>query len=89
MMETYACESSVNFDESQMSKLFTTIQTHDAFMACVNKAKNVHFCNNLEEAFCFLFSYDYLFLTHKCMCQHLNNCEINEEDIAKLLDSIA
>ena len=34
-------------------------------------------------------SYDYLFLTHKCMCQHLNNCEINEEDIAKLLDSIA
>ena len=50
--------------------------------------KEQYLCLNEDDAFVYLFSYDYFFLTHKCICDFLNEGEISKENLDNLERSI-
>jgi len=50
----------------------------EKFLECVKMAKDKHLCEDLESGFITLFSYDYFFLTHKCICDFLLNGSVSE-----------
>jgi hypothetical protein len=43
---------------------------------------------NEEFGLCMLFSYDLMYLTHKCICSYLENGYISENDLDNLKKSI-
>jgi len=65
-------------------ELYSQFNVHPSFAECIEKAKNKHLCEDLEYGFIALFSYDYFFLTHKCICEQLNNGNIKAESIDNL-----
>jgi hypothetical protein len=65
-------------------ELYSQFNVHPSFAECIEKAKNKHLCEDLEYGFIALFSYEYFFLTHKCICEKLNNGNIAEGSIANL-----
>jgi hypothetical protein len=77
-------EAEIEFNTTLMHELYNQFKTHPTFAECIEKAKNKHFCQDLEAAFITLFSYDYFFLTHKCICEHLKDANITTESIENL-----
>ena len=65
-------------------ELYSQINVHPSFAECIEKANNKHLCEDLEFGFIALFSYDYFFLTHKCICEYLTNGNIAEKSIENL-----
>ena len=77
-------EREIEFNTTLMNELYNQFKDHVSFSECMEKAKNKHFCEDLESGFITLFSYDYFFLTHKCICEYLKNEEITTESIENL-----
>ena len=63
----------------QLQTMFQDIKTNDHFLQCIEKMKETHGCADVEEAFILLFSYDYFFLTHKCLCDFVERQDVNQE----------
>jgi len=79
----------VNISCQEIDKIFAHIQQVNnesikEFIKCVENVKEKCFCSTLEEAFMFMFSYTYFFLTHKCICNILENGEIQHENLNQL-----
>jgi len=81
-------KNSIHFDREQMSSIFKNVELHNEFMGCIKKMKELHLCTSMEKAFLLLFSYDYLFLTHRCICQLLQYDKIENILIEELLCAI-
>ena len=77
--EKHECEI---FDE--MKKIFDEISKNDQFMECVNNACSPHFSKDSFMGFTMLFSYDFLHLTHPCICEFLETGKITDDKL-KLL----
>ena len=77
-------EAEIEFNTTLMHELYNQFKIHPSFAECIEKAKNKHLCEDLEAAFVTLFSYDYFFLTHKCICEYLKDNNIVEESINNL-----
>lgn len=81
-------QNKIHFNETQMKFIYDKMKSCEGFMLCVEKIKQVNLCITLEQAFCFLFSYDYLFLTHKCICEFLTSGKICDVQANTLLCAI-
>jgi hypothetical protein len=77
-------ESEIEFNTELMHQLYNEFKIHPIFLECIEKSKNKHLCQDLEAAFITLFSYDYFFLTHKCICEHLTSGNISDKNIDNL-----
>jgi len=78
----------VEFEAKKVIGIYDKIKIDSAFMECVEKAKKVHSYEDSETGFISLFSYDYLFLTHKCICDFLTNEKIEDINIINLKNAI-
>ena len=47
----------------------------------MEKASTIIFSNDIKNGLCILYSYDYMYLTHKCVSQYLDTGNISEENI--------
>jgi len=56
----------------------------EEFTNVIKKMKVKHFCKNDETAFIILFSYDYFFATHRCLCDFFEKGKFMEENIELL-----
>lgn len=76
--------SNIEFNEAQILEIYNQLKNHADFLSCIEKAKNKHLCEDLEAGFVFLLSYDYFFLTHKCLCEYLTSGNISDANIDTL-----
>ena len=79
------------FDEKKISiiisDLYENINGEKFVESCITKISNNFFCNSdLELGFLILFSFDYLYLVHPCICEYIETGKISEtnESLIKL-----
>jgi hypothetical protein len=77
-------EAEIEFNTILMHDLYNQFKLYPIFAECIEKAKNKHLCEDLEAGFVILFSYDYFFLTHKCICEYLTTENIAQASIENL-----
>jgi hypothetical protein len=79
-------EFDYNLINSEMKKLFeiSEVKSNTTFQECIKKAANMFLSEDLELGFMVLFSYDYLFATHLCICDVLKNGSIEEKHLELL-----
>ena len=79
----------VRFDIDIIKELYNKIKASGSkFMECIEKATNKLLSNDSISGFILLFSYDYFFLTHKCLCDFLNGDIIDAIDTIDTIDTI-
>ena len=66
-------EETVNRELETLYKLFLM---NERFKECMKKMANLYISEDLYTGFMLLFSYDYFFLTHICICEYLKTNEI-------------
>ena len=82
-------EAEIELNTELIRELYNQFNIHTSFAECIEKAKNKHACEDLETGFVVLFSYDYFFLTHKCICEYLTTENIscaNVDNLKRALD---
>ena len=77
----------VEFDETQITQTLDTIygkiKHDDAFIKILNNINlaNKYSSDDLELVFVIMYSYDYMYLVHPCVCDLLNSGKISPENI--------
>jgi hypothetical protein len=71
-----------------LSELYVKIKNNDFLIKCMTKTSSTLFCQNIEFGLCLLYSYDFMYLTHKCVSEYLDKGIISEENKKLLNDSI-
>ena len=75
------------FDEhtinTNISKIYKKVNVNDSFMKCILLIGQQHGLSN-DMSFLILFSFDYLYLTHKCIVELLNTGHILPNSISQL-----
>jgi hypothetical protein len=66
---------------TEINRLFKIVKDHSNFVECMKKAAGMFLSEDLEVGLMALFSYDYLFATHLCICDILVNNKIQEKNI--------
>ena len=74
--------------ENNIENLFTLIKKNKILISCCTHLANKVFSSDLVYGFIFLFSFEYLYLTHKCMCELIQNNEISEESLQLLKQEV-
>ena len=76
-------EFDYNVINAEMKKIYETdgVKTNVRLQECIKKAANMFLTEDLELGFMVLFSYDYLFVTHLCICDVLENGSIQEKHL--------
>lgn len=64
--------------------LYKKINTCEGLMECMRLAAARLISEDKEIGLCLLYSYDYMYLTHKCVRSFLENGEIIESDLKNL-----
>jgi hypothetical protein len=68
------------FDESlinkEINKLYLVLKGNERFKKCMKKVANYYISEDLSVGLMLLFSYDYFFLTHECICEYLKTKEM-------------
>jgi hypothetical protein len=70
--------------EELYDKLRDCIKLRD----CMRKLAATIISENEELGLCLLFSYDFLFITHKCICEYLETGKIHDDNITILNNKI-
>ena len=70
------------FEEKIITNMISTLYKKingEAFLeGCVKKISNNFFSNDVELCFTILFSFDYLYLVHPCICEFIETGKISE-----------
>jgi hypothetical protein len=74
----------IEFNDEKILEIYNQLKNHTGFLSCIEKAQNKHLCKDLEAGFVVLLSYDYFFLTHKCICEYLTNEYVSDANINNL-----
>jgi len=61
-----------------ISTLYKKINGEAFLEGCVKKISNNFFSNDVELCFTILFSFDYLYLVHPCICEFIETGKIIE-----------
>ena len=68
------------FDEvtinKEIDKLYLVFKGNERFKKCMKKVANSYMSEDLSVGLMLLFSYDYFFLTHECICEHFKKKEM-------------
>lgn len=67
--------------DNLISELYEKIKDCSILKEIMKKASLIIFSNNLEEGLCILYSYDYMYITHKCVSEYLDTGNISQENI--------
>lgn len=73
---------------SEMFLLFDKMINHKKFLECINGSCSVFSSEDKFIGFAILMSYDFLHLTHPCICEFLENESISDDKINALFDVI-
>jgi len=80
------------YDENELNKiifeLYDKLKNCDELQRCIKKIAEKILYANSNLGFVLLFSYDYMYLTHICISEFIENGKISEENIKKLEDAI-
>jgi hypothetical protein len=71
--EVESTGDNVCFNSEKLLQLYDLVKVDVGFMECIEKSREKHCCEDLESGFVTLFSYDYFFLTHRCICDIIND----------------
>jgi hypothetical protein len=82
--EVESSGDNICFNNEKLFGLYDIVKIDVEFMECIEKSKEKHACEDLETGFVTLFSYDYFFLTHKCICDIMNCGKVEEGNINQL-----
>ena len=65
----------------EMKNIYETlcVKSNSRLQECMKKTASIFLSEDLELGFMALFSYDYLFATHLCICDFLENGSIQEK----------
>jgi hypothetical protein len=76
-------------------QIYSLIKDYEPFRECIEQVNNkygIYFLQNAtmddSETFIFFFSYNYLFLMHKCICEFMNTNQISPINIKQLLNAL-
>lgn len=76
------------YDENCMNKsiheLYERVKDSKELTECMTKLAGMFMSEDLELGLMILFAYDYMYLSHTCICEWLDNGKITEESIKKL-----
>ena len=67
-----------------IAELYAKIHTNGELKECMKLSASKLISENEETGLCILYSYDYMYLTHKCISSYLENGIIFEKDLNKL-----
>ena len=83
-----------NLDESnediklEITILYNLISSQQKMIECMKKAASLMISDDLEFGLMILFSFDYFFLTHKCVSDFLETGEISEKNMNDLFNEV-
>ena len=69
-----------------LSEIYEKIKKNNFLKNCMIKTSSTLFCQNEEFGLCLLYSYDFMYLTHKCVSEYLDKETISQENINLLND---
>ena len=76
-----------NFD-AIISDIYKQLMHSNELRECMRQAAATIISENEEVGLCLLFSYDFLFITHTCICEYLETSEIGNGKIQLLKNKI-
>jgi hypothetical protein len=76
-----------NFD-TIISEIYKQLIHSNELRECMRQAAATIISENEEVGLCVLFSYDFLFITHTCICEYLETSEIGNGKIQLLKNTI-
>jgi hypothetical protein len=81
------CES-FGFKTENLMDIYNRVKFNADFLKCVENVKQLYSYKDLEDGYIALFSYDYFFLTHKCLCDFINFGKITDKNIINLRKAV-
>jgi hypothetical protein len=69
----------------EVEHVFNIVSKNKKFLKCIKKCSSFFNVKDLFIAFTILMSYDFLHLSHPCICEILDNNDVSNEKIAGLL----
>jgi hypothetical protein len=90
LLNTFYINDEDEFDkfDSLLCELYKKVNSCESLCECMRMAAAGIISENEEFGLCMLFSYDLMYLTHKCICSYLENGYISENDLDNLKKSI-
>jgi len=67
--------------ENAIAELYEKIKECKILKELMEKASTIIFSNNIKNGLCILYSYDYMYMTHKCVSEYLDTGNICEKNI--------
>jgi hypothetical protein len=71
-----------------ISNLYEKIKNNNFFKECMTKIASSFINTDEEFGLCILYSFDFMYLTHKCVSEYLDNGKISDENINLLKNSV-
>lgn len=71
-----------------ISELYKKIKDCEFLKELMKKAASIIFSSDIKDGLCVLYSYDYMYMTHKCVSDYLDTGHISEENIILFKDFI-
>jgi hypothetical protein len=76
------CEETMN---KIILEIYDRIKDQEGLKDCINKvSSNFSITLEQESGFIILFSFDYLYLTHICICEFIENGKISDDSLSNL-----
>lgn len=66
--------------ENSIYKLYEKIKDCEFLKELMKKASSIIFSNDIKYGLCILYSYDYMYMTHKCVSDYLDTGNISQEN---------
>jgi len=83
------------FEEHQFSKidkeiesLYNKVKNCDDLKECMTYAAAKFFSEDEQTGLCVLYAYDYMYLTHSCVCEYLEEGVISEQKLLLLKEKL-
>jgi hypothetical protein len=71
-----------------IAELYNLLYKCDELRECMRLAAAKIISENEEMGLCILYSYDFMYLTHKCVCDYLENGEIMQNNLILLKSNL-
>ena len=72
----------------EITILYNLISSQQKMIECMKKAASLMISDDLELGLMILYSFDYFFLTHKCVSDFLEMGEISEQNMNNLFNEV-
>ena len=66
--------------ENSIYELYEKIKDSEFLKELMKKASSIIFSSDIKHGLCILYSYDYMYMTHKCVSDYLDTGNISEEN---------